>query len=273
MSKTASPVLGRACEKTRKAGEAVPNEEMQGKVNRKAAAKTSGDLPFRVSIGYAAAAAQEICGDTAISCGLPDGSLALILSDGMGQGIRAAADSRMLVRRLRRNLKSGQAPAAAIKEVNSYMIAHESGGKAESFATLDLLIIDRKGGKAKFYKMGAATSFLIRNGEVREFEKAALPIGIIPRLRTGQIACRLQEGDTLVMVSDGITEADSRDLAGTWLPELLGQLFARSEQGSAAAAMSARQLARSIMQAAAAHCGAAEGDDRTVAVVKIMPSF
>ncbi len=258
----------------------MANGEMEGKEKMNAGAKPREDLPLRISIGYAAAAAQEICGDTAISCGLPDGSLALILSDGMGRGIRAAADSRRLARRMRKNLKDGMRPAAAIKEANRFMLKSARGGSTqrmqetseqESFATLDLLIIDRNDGKAKFYKMGAATSFLIRNGEVREFERAALPIGIIPGLRTGQIAYRLREGDTLVMVSDGIIEADSRDPAGRWLPELLGELFSSEESKHSAAALSARQLAAAIMREAASHCRTAEGDDRTVAVVKIMP--
>lgn len=175
---------------------------------------------LRLSVGYATAAAEEISGDTAISSGLPDGSLALILSDGMGKGIRAAAESRAVARRLRKNLKSGMKPAFAIKEVNRYMLGeealHQAGptrcsgaaaGEAECFATVDLLIIDRNAAKAKFYKMGAASSFHLRNGKVKKFEQAALPIGIIPEIRLNHIAVRLKAGDIVVMVSDGITEA------------------------------------------------------------------
>ena len=176
---------------------------------------------LRLSVGYATAAAEEISGDTVISSGLPDGSLALILSDGMGKGIRAAAESRAVARRLRKNLKSGMKPAFAIKEVNRYMLACEeaqnqeqsvhcssaAAGEAECFATVDLLIIDRNAAKAKFYKMGAASSFLLRNGKVKKFEQAALPIGIIPEIRLNHIAVRLKAGDIVVMVSDGITEA------------------------------------------------------------------
>ena len=198
---------------------------------------------LRLSVGYATAAAEEIRGDTVISSGLPDGSLALILSDGMGKGIRAAAESRAVARRLRKNLKSGMKPAFAIKEVNSYMLdcvktqsectdmrncrsaegnakvpealqqaraarcSSAAAGEAECFATVDLLIIDRNAAKAKFYKMGAASSFLLRNGKVKKFEQAALPIGIIPEIRLNHIAVRLKAGDIVVMVSDGITEA------------------------------------------------------------------
>lgn len=168
---------------------------------------------FRVSVGYATAAAEEISGDTAISSGLSDGSLALILSDGMGKGIRAAALSRAATSRLRKNLKGGMAPAHAIKEVNTFMVSH---AKAENFATLDLLIIDRNTRKAKFYKMGAASSFVLRDGKVRMFEQAALPIGIIPEIRLTHVALQLRPGDIVLMVSDGITEP-----AGTCQPRAL----------------------------------------------------
>lgn len=279
---------------------------------------------LRLSVGYATAAAEEISGDTAISSGLPDGSLALILSDGMGKGIRAAAESRAVARRLRKNLKSGMRPAFAIKEVNRYMLACEeaqakcddmrncrpkaredgqkcrpaiqecekkpeplqraarcssaAAGEAECFATVDLLIIDRNAAKAKFYKMGAASSFLLRNGKVKKFEQAALPIGIIPEVRLNHIAVRLKAGDIVVMVSDGVTEAarvckndcaDESDYVdesdGAWLHELL-----ESRTAAELAHLSARRLAGEILDEAILRYADRERDDLTVAVVKIL---
>lgn len=269
---------------------------------------------LRLSVGYATAAAEEISGDTAISSGLPDGSLALILSDGMGKGIRAAAESRAVARRLRKNLKSGMRPAFAIKEVNRYMLACEeaqakcddmrncrpkaredgqkcrpaiqecekkpeplqqaraarcssaAAGEAECFATVDLLIIDRNAAKAKFYKMGAASSFLLRNGKVKKFEQAALPIGIIPEVRLNHIAVRLKAGDIVVMVSDGVTEAARADGSnGAWLHELL-----ESRTAAELAHLSARRLASEILDEAVLQYADRERDDLTVAVVKIL---
>ena len=235
---------------------------------------------LRLSVGYATAAAEEISGDTAISSGLPDGSLALILSDGMGKGIRAAAESRAVARRLRKNLKSGMRPAFAIKEVNRYMLdceeaLHQAGparcssaaaGEAECFATVDLLIIDRNAAKAKFYKMGAASSFLLRNGKVKKFEQAALPIGIIPEVRLNHIAVRLKAGDIVVMVSDGVTEAARADGSnGAWLHELL-----ESRTAAELAHLSARRLASEILDEAVLQYADRERDDLTVAVVKIL---
>lgn len=252
---------------------AIYSKEMPNKPTKGNECEADDKAIFRVSIGYATAAAQEISGDTAISCGLPDGSLALILSDGMGQGIRAAADSRMLVQHLRRNLKNGMSPAAAIKDVNSYMVKYGHGKEAESFATLDLLIIDRNSGKAKFYKMGAAASFLIRNANVRELEMAALPIGIVPRLRLTHIACKLKVGDIIVMVSDGVTEAGCRDMPGLRLMKQLQSLFADYERKEKTGAdLSARKVAKNILDEAMTCCNDGESDDLTVAVIKIMPN-
>ena len=68
---------------------------MEGKPNMALSAEdevreTMTSKRLRVRIGYATAAAQEISGDQAMSCELPDGRFALILSDGMGKGALAA---------------------------------------------------------------------------------------------------------------------------------------------------------------------------------------
>ena len=225
----------------------------------------------RLSVGYATAAAEEISGDTAISCGLPDGSLALILCDGMGKGAAAAAESGTVARRLKRNLKSGMSVAQAIKEVNRHMIesaqrASEKEGRscatAESFATVDLLIIDRSCGKARFYKMGAASSFVLRDGSVRKLEQAALPVGIIANIRLTHKTAMLRPGDIVIMVSDGITDADREDLSYNWLMELLS-----GEEGLAE--LGAKKIADFILKNAQDRCDPSKRDDQTAAVVKI----
>ena len=254
---------------------------------------------IEVKIGYASCPAAEISGDAVISCGLPGGSRALILSDGMGKGIKAAAGSRLVVRRLRKNLKEGMSVARAIKEVNRYMIEQAlrlyqkekscDTGVCEEFATVDLTIIDQLTCRARFYKMGAATSFLVRDGKVRRIAREALPIGIIPSLKLTHISARLKAGDIIVMVSDGITEADRNDMEAWWLEEYLSNFVetatkefrpeaATKEFRQAAevkersAAISPRQLASEILAMASSRYGERERDDLTVAAVIIEDS-
>ena len=270
--------------------------------------RACGGIDIRV--GYAAAAAAGISGDAAASCGLPGGSRALILSDGMGKGIKAAAGSRLVVTRLRKNLKAGMPVAKAIKEVNRYMIeqaeaaslkspggtdfANGQTGSAveqvnptpgqggtdfaagqcssdcadEDFATVDLTVIDRQSCRARFYKMGAATSFIMRQGRVRKIKGAALPVGIIPRLRLTHISAVLKEGDLIVMVSDGITDADRQDPEACWLCDYLSQNIYRDNFD--AGRLSARQIAADILTEAETRYGGRERDDLTVAAALIV---
>ena len=265
---------------------------------------------IEIRVGYAAAAAAGISGDAAASCGLPGGSRALILSDGMGKGIKAAAGSRLVVTRLRRNLKAGMPVAKAIKEVNRYMIeqaeaaslkspggtdfANGQTGSAveqvnpapgqggtdfaagqcssdcadEDFATVDLTVIDRQSCRARFYKMGAATSFIMRQGRVRKIKGAALPVGIIPRLRLTHISAVLKEGDLIVMVSDGITDADRKDPEACWLCDYLSQNIYKEDFD--AGRLSARQIAADILKEAETRYGGRERDDLTVAAALIV---
>ena len=277
------------------------------KVNILKAPEETGGIGIRV--GYASAAAAGISGDAAASCGLPGGSRALILSDGMGKGIKAAAGSRLVVTRLRRNLKAGMPVAKAIKEVNRYMIEQAEaaslkspGGMGfadgqnisdgqkiangqkiadgqkvadgqrdcadEDFATVDLTVIDRQSCRARFYKMGAATSFIMRQGRVRKIKGAALPVGIIPRLRLTHISAVLKEGDLIVMVSDGITDADRQDPEACWLCDYLSQNIYRDNFD--AGRLSARQIAADILTEAETRYGGRERDDLTVAAALIV---
>ena len=156
----------------------------------------------------------QASGDAACTFSLPDGRMAFILSDGMGTGMKAASESQAVVRRLKSLLKKGETPSRAIKLVNKELIKN---GNTDIFATVDLLIIDKETGYAQIYKMGAVTSFIIREGQVEKIEKASLPIGIIGKVSACQVKIKLRPGDTIVMVSDGITEADRSDLEAVWL--------------------------------------------------------
>ena len=133
-------------------------------------------------------------------------------------------------------------------------------------------MIDRQSRRAKFYKMGAATSFIMRQGRVRRIKGAALPVGIIPKLRLAHISAELKEGDLIVMASDGITESDREDPEACWLCEYLSQTVYRADRDMEQ--LSARQIAADILAEAEKRYGGRERDDLTVAaaiIVKALP--
>ena len=150
--------------------------------------------------------------------------------------------------------------------------ARREAASGEDFATVDLTVIDRQSRRAKFYKMGAATSFIMRQGRVRRIKGAALPVGIIPKLRLAHISAELKEGDLIVMASDGITESDREDPEACWLCEYLSQAVYRADRDMEQ--LSARQIAADILAEAEKRYGGRERDDLTVAaaiIVKALP--
>ena len=246
---------------------------MKAKKIKKRAEKTA---LFHLGIGYARSTgsmggissaagegADEISGDTAVSCNLADGIQAFILSDGMGKGAPAASESRFAVYLLRRLLKQGTTVAGAIKEVNRRLLEKDRNrGKEaakESFATVDLVLVNRVTGRGSFYKMGAAPSYVIRGAKVRKVEQPALPVGIIPVLKLTHVTAKLSRGDILVMISDGILDSDREDAGGDWLISLLRDAGVSGKYGP-------RQLAVCILEEAHKRYGQREMDDATVVV-------
>lgn len=159
---------------------------------------------------------ESTCGDQ-LAVFTAGAMLYMLLSDGMGSGAAAHAESAMTVRLLRQFLKAGIQPASALKTINTALTlrCQEGGG----FTTIDLLALDRRSGGAMLYKYGAAASYLKWGGVVTRLDGGSLPAGLQsahqPPETTG---IRLEPGSVLVMVSDGVTsEGDD------WLRELLAQ--------------------------------------------------
>lgn len=147
------------------------------------------------------AAQERLCGDSYESFYDGRGNYIAILSDGMGQGTRAALDSTMAVTMTAKLLKAGIGYQSALKMVNTALML-KSGD--ESLATLDILQIDLYSGKAVFYKAGAAKSLIRRQNKCIEIKKSSLPAGILREVRFASAQGQLQAGDLVVLASDGV---------------------------------------------------------------------
>lgn len=228
---------------------------------------------------------EAACGDTAVSCWLPGGSRAVILSDGMGHGCVAAAESRAAAGLLRRLLKKGVPAAKAIKEVNRMLLERSkregpNDGQKEIFATVDLTLIDPIKGKAQFYKLGASPTYIIRSSEIRsrssskirKIQQQALPVGILPGIRLKRASAKIAAGDVIIMTSDGIADSGWQRGDGDWIKSFLGD-FGIGEDGrlqKGGIAYSSRTLAQDLLCEARKRCSDCdETDDATTVVIVI----
>lgn len=145
------------------------------------------------------------CGDSVAFCKRNDVSRAVLLSDGMGTGSSAALDSMMAVKLTEKLLSAGFSFESSVRIVNSSLIMKSTD---ESMATMDGLNVNLYTGDADFYKAGAAISFVRRDRDVFIVEESSLPLGILRQVRYNKVTHRLQPGDIVLMVSDGITAED-----------------------------------------------------------------
>ena len=194
---------------------------------------------------------ETVSGDMGTYFKGPDGSLYVLLCDGMGSGPAANRESSLAVRLLEQFLKAGVETEHALVTVSSALALR--GEEAGGFTTVDLLQVDLFTGRGAVYKLGAAPTYLRRGDQVRRLSGGALPAGL-----SGEGACRpdklplqLAPGDCVLMVSDGIT--------GTGDDSWLQQRFA------AFTGDSPKELARELV----AHSPQRATDDRTALMVRI----
>lgn len=198
-------------------------------------------------------AGESVSGDTGTWFRREDGLLCILLCDGMGSGAAARQESALAVRLLQSFLKAGVEPEIALATLNAALtLRGEEGGGC---STVDLLTIELYGGQCGIYKLGAAPTYLCRNGKVSMLSGKTLPAGLTAGETSApdQLRHRAHAGDWILLLSDGVLGGED----DAWLCELLS-----SYQGN-----SPGELAEQITKRATQENGGA--DDMTVIAVKL----
>jgi len=165
------------------------------------------DQKLRMTSGVAhRAKTSKGSGDSYSFMDLSNGTCLLVLSDGMGSGERARRESAATVGLLEDFIESGFDKDLAVRMINSVLVLKSS---EESFSTLDICSVDLYTGDAEFIKIGAAATFILRNGKVKVLRSSSLPIGMLNDVDLEISEGQLQHDDIIVMVTDGVTEAVS----------------------------------------------------------------
>lgn len=167
--------------------------------------QTEARRAFSADAAFATAASdgESICGDTVSVFENKNDYLYALISDGMGTGNTAALTSEMCNAFLRNMLTAGNQMETSLRMLNSVLRAHGSKSETECSATIDLLQLDLYSGALTLVKSGAAPTFVIRRGNVFKLASPSFPIGILRALDAKQIDIACEDGDIIVMVSDG----------------------------------------------------------------------
>ena len=161
-------------------------------------------LTAEAGAASAAISGGDICGDTAWTGHLQDGRFLAILSDGMGHGENAALISRQTVELLRLCLDAGYTRQQALTAVNGMLLL---GGSGERFAAADVLTLDLWKGSAVLDKLGMPPTWLWRQGKLERLCGDGLPMGILDEMDDSSMVLKLQPGDAMMLLSDGVEDA------------------------------------------------------------------
>lgn len=214
---------------------------------------------YVVETGVAAAAkgGELLSGDCYSVAELDNGKFAVAISDGMGNGERAREESSAALSILQQLLQAGLDERLAIQSVNAVLALRSPD---ESYATVDLALIDLHDAETTFLKIGSAPSFIKRGEEVMRVAAHNPPVGILQNIDVDLVGMRLKPGDLLIMMSDGLYDA-SGDGAGkdAWIRRAIREIRTDDPQ----------EIADCLLEQAIRYRQGVIADDMTVVVAKI----
>jgi stage II sporulation protein E len=211
---------------------------------------------YKINSAVVQVARKDVCGDSLSITTLKDGKELVVLSDGMGVGEEAAAESRTAVNLLEDLLNGGFEKEMALQTINSVLLLRST---QETYTTLDMVLADLYTAEVDFIKTAAAPSFIKRGKQVAIIRSSSLPIGILNNIEVVSDRRVLQARDMLLMVSDGVLEA-SREVNGEeWIAKLLTDIGETDP----------KIVAELIINQALAICQGKPKDDMTVICLTI----
>lgn len=195
-------------------------------------------------------------GDTHSVIKIDERRFMIALSDGMGSGEYARRISESTISLLESFYRAKMPSSLVLSTINKLL----TFSREETFACVDIAVVDLDNGEADIVKIGSPMGFILSENALHILESASLPLGILESLHPDTSSYTLQEDDVLLFLSDGITSAfgSSSDLY-----ETLKNIPASNPQ----------QLADALLAKAVALYGGTAKDDMTVLAVRLFKSL
>lgn len=201
----------------------------------------------------------QVGGDFYDFIDLANGGLGLCIADVVGKGLPAAIMMSSVRSALRAHAASGRAVDAVVADVNRHLCRDTLAGE---FATLVYGVFSSEGRAFTYTNAGHDPPLLLRNDQFVELSAGGLVIGVETGAHYQSETLELREGDTLVLVTDGVTEA----------MDFHSNLFGRNRLRDSITKyhdLDATQLAQQLLWDVRRFAGLAEqSDDITIVAVK-----
>jgi phosphoserine phosphatase RsbU/P len=136
----------------------------------------------------------------------PDGRIYFVIADVSGKGITAALVMSSVATAFQIFTRSDPAPADLLREINATLAPKTAPTK---FITLFAGVLDPASGVVEFANGGHVPPLVIGRDGVRTLKTTDLVVGLFPTAQYRNQSVELAPGDSLVMFTDGVTEAEN----------------------------------------------------------------
>lgn len=181
-----------------------------------------------------------------------------VVGDVAGKGLEAAVLTSLVKNTIRAYCVTPVNPASVMRRANELLLAHTD---YDSFVTVFLGILDLRDGHMTYCNAGHTTGLLVRSaGDAARLEANSPLAGAFDGVQFHSSEVQMGVGETLVLYTDGLTEAGSRD-------ELFGEdrLCALAQDSCAGAP---GECVASVMSAVADFAGGTLQDDAAMMALK-----
>src|SRR5246127_97596 len=189
---------------------------------------------------------------------LDDRRTAFLLADVSGKGLGAALLTTMLQGALS-GMTLGTDPARTFNHVNRFLCDHAEVGR---YATMFFGILDDSG-KLEYINAGHPSPILLRKATTQEaFTEGSFPVGLVPEAEFTTASVQLEPDDTLVLFSDGVTEAMDPEEELYGVSRLRAVLQGKTE-------LPLDEIQKTVLESVENFArGARQADDLTILVVR-----
>ena len=154
--------------------------------------------------------AADVGGDFYDLVRLPGARACVIMGDVSGKGVEAASVSAAVKTALAAYAWQGLAPSAMVSLLNEFLLGFS---RLETFATLFVGVCDLRAHTLKYCQAGHPPALLMRarTGDIVPLSVQSGVVGAFHDMRYVDGTAALEEGDVLMLYTDGTTEARAQD--------------------------------------------------------------
>jgi len=218
-------------------------------------------MEVQIAVSKVKKYATSTSGDTVEVIERPNGGLSIVMADGQSSGRGAKWVSSFVVRKVISLLADGVRDGASARAASDALFT-ERGGKVS--ATLNILSVDMLTQTLVITRNNPAPVLLAHDEDIKVLEEPSVPVGFYRDTRPLITEIPLETGMTVVVFTDGIVHAGSRDGRSMEVDTCLQSIL---EDGNP----SAQEITDSLLEHAVKLDQGRPVDDTSVIALRVTP--